>query len=118
MSPAPFSSVASHCSRSSPSSLCGLCLYDCPVYREEYDESVVARGRNKLITELVNREVDFTKEFDSNLELCLACKRCSMFCPAGIRADQLILAVRADLVREKGLSLLKKAAYRWLIPYM
>ena len=96
---------------------CGLCLYHCPVYREEHDESLVARGRNKLITELVNREVDFTKEFDANLGLCLACKRCSMFCPAGIHADQLILALRADLVRERGLSLPKKVAYRWLVPY-
>jgi glycolate oxidase iron-sulfur subunit len=40
-----------------------------------------------------------------------------MFCPAGINADQLMLALRADLVRERGLSLPKKVAYRWLIPY-
>jgi len=96
---------------------CGLCLYFCPVYREEHDEFLGARGRNKIITELVNGEADFTKEFDANLSLCLACKRCSMFCPAGIQADQLMLALRADLVRERGLSLPKKAAYRWLIPY-
>ena len=96
---------------------CGLCLYYCPIYREKHEESVVARGRNKLITELVNREVDFTKEFNDKLSLCLACNRCSMFCPAGIHADQLVLALRADLVRERGFSLPKKAAYRWLIPY-
>lgn len=96
---------------------CGLCLYYCPVFREEHDESLVARGRNKLITELLSRQVDLTKEFDGNLGLCLACKRCSMFCPAGIHADQIMLALRADLVRERGLSLPKKAAYRWLIPY-
>ncbi|MBA7578715.1 Lactate utilization protein A [subsurface metagenome] len=96
---------------------CGLCLYQCPIYRKEHDESVVARGRNKLITELVNKEADFTKEFNDNLSLCLVCNRCSMFCPAGIHTDQLILALRADLVRQRGLSFTKKIAYRQVIPH-
>jgi glycolate oxidase iron-sulfur subunit len=96
---------------------CGLCLYQCPVYREKNDESLVARGRNSLILKMLNGEVDFTQEFKDNLSSCLLCNRCSMFCPAGIRSDQLVLSLRASVVKTQGLSLPKKIAYRQIIPF-
>jgi glycolate oxidase iron-sulfur subunit len=94
---------------------CGLCTFFCPVYQEERDEATVARGKNRLLKELIDGETDFTEFFIEYFDKCLTCRRCVMYCPRGIETDKLITAVRADIVKVKGLPKTKRAVFRYLM---
>ncbi len=86
-------------------------MAQCPVYVETLEEPLVARGKLGLIEAAGEAEDGFSKRFSKVLSQCLLCGTCSENCPNGIRADELIHEARTLLVREKGLSLPKKAIF-------
>ena len=90
---------------------CGTCMAQCPVYVETLEEPLVARGKLGLIEAVGEGESDFNKRLGQVLSQCLLCGTCSENCPNGIRADELIREARSLLVKEKGLSLPKKAIF-------
>lgn len=94
---------------------CGFCMYFCPVYRETYQESHVARGRNVLAMDLLEGEPFDWRHLERRYSLCLTCNRCAQFCPAKVDVATITLAARADIVQQKGLPLWKKVLYRGLI---
>ncbi len=94
---------------------CGTCMAQCPVYVETLEEPLVARGKLGLIQAVGEGESDLNKRLGDVLSRCLLCGTCSENCPNGIRADELIHEARSLLVKEKGLSLPKKAIFSHLL---
>jgi glycolate oxidase iron-sulfur subunit len=91
---------------------CGLCLTVCPVYAEEQDERYVARGRNRLLSEIIDNHKDLTVGLKDRFSKCLLCRRCTMVCPQGVRTDLLNIAARAELVKGDGLPVYKSLPFR------
>jgi glycolate oxidase iron-sulfur subunit len=95
---------------------CGFCMSYCPVYQEERVESSVARGKIMLIRALLSGELTPTSGLANQLNQCTLCMTCTQNCPANTHIPQVIVAARADKVRQKGLSFPYNLIYRWLLP--
>jgi len=87
---------------------CGNCQAVCPIYKELFGESGVARGKIQIAKELLEGRLEYTDKLKEIFELCLTCKACAANCPCGVKPDEIILATRAALVRKKGLPALKR----------
>ncbi len=94
---------------------CGTCMAQCPVYIETLEEPLVARGKISLIESLGDKDGDFSKRFSKILSQCLLCGTCTENCPNGVPADEIIREARSLLVKEKGLSLPKKAIFQYVL---
>ena len=94
---------------------CGTCMAQCPVYIETLEEPLVARGKISLIENIGDGEGDYNKRFSKILSQCLLCGTCAENCPNGVPADEIIRDVRSLLVKEKGLSLPKRAIFQHLL---
>ena len=94
---------------------CGICQSVCPVFAELQREAAVARGKVSLIQEILSGKAEYSSKMSTYLLQCLGCGACSENCPNGVKADELILAARALMVEEKGLSLPKQVAFRGLL---
>ena len=94
---------------------CGICQSVCPVFAELQREAAVARGKVSLIQEILSGKAEYSSKMSTYLLQCLGCGACSENCPNGVKADELILAARALMVEEKGLSLPKQVALRGLL---
>ncbi|MGD0623289.1 MAG: (Fe-S)-binding protein [Thermodesulfobacteriota bacterium] len=94
---------------------CGTCMAQCPVYVETLEEPLVARGKLGLIEAVSEGDSEFNKRFGKILSQCLLCGTCAENCPNGIRADEIIREARSLLIKEKGLSLPKKAIFKYLL---
>jgi glycolate oxidase iron-sulfur subunit len=94
---------------------CGNCMAQCPVYVETLEEPLVARGKLGLIEGVREEDSNFSKRFYKILSQCLLCGTCAENCPNGVRADEIIREARSLLVKEKGLSLPKKAIFKYLL---
>jgi glycolate oxidase iron-sulfur subunit len=100
----PLKKIAEKCVR------CGICQSVCPVFAELQKESAVARGKVTLARKLLEQGFGFSPKLSTYLLQCLGCGACSENCPNGVKADELILAMRALMVQKKGLS-----PPKWLI---
>ena len=94
---------------------CGTCMAQCPVYLETLEEPLVARGKLGLIEAVGKGDSEFNKRLGQILSQCLLCGTCSENCPNGVPADEIIREARSLLVKEKGLSLPKKAIFKYLL---
>lgn len=94
---------------------CGNCLAQCPVYAETLEEPLSSRGKLALIESLGEENPALTKRFSQILSQCLLCGTCTENCPNGVSADEIIRAARSFLVQKKGLSLPKKAIFKYLL---
>ncbi len=91
---------------------CGFCSFFCPVYQEERTETSVARGKNYLTKLILKGEQEFTPEMAEILGKCLLCKRCVANCPSKTQIDRVVVAARAQMVKEKGLGFIKNFVFR------
>ncbi|HSA07715.1 MAG TPA: (Fe-S)-binding protein [Candidatus Gastranaerophilales bacterium] len=87
---------------------CGLCQAVCPVYQETGLETAVARGKFTLLNGILNGKIKFTPKISGYLDMCLGCKACFDFCPAGISAEEIIIAARAENFKLNKISFIKK----------
>ena len=81
---------------------CGFCAFFCPVYQVERTETAVARGKNYLARQAIKGEQEFTHELGDIIGKCLLCKRCVANCPSKTQIDRVVVAARAEKVRQKG----------------
>jgi glycolate oxidase iron-sulfur subunit len=95
---------------------CGFCMSACPVYREEKEESSVARGKIVLARNLLSGKLTTTKEMEKQLNRCTLCSTCAQNCPAGTNVPALIAAARADKTQKRGLPFPYGFIYRQLLP--
>jgi glycolate oxidase iron-sulfur subunit len=95
---------------------CGFCVSACPVYREELDESSVARGKNSLVRGLLKGELEFTPDMEKRLDKCTLCRTCTVNCPAKVEIPSVVIAARADKFRNRGLKFPYNFIYRQILP--
>jgi len=95
---------------------CGNCTLWCPVYEEEQLESSVARGKQKMIRELLAGEREYTEEFEDLMSKCTLCMACTEHCPFKSQVHSVIIGSRADKVKSRGIGFPSKFIYQWLIP--
>ncbi|BCV22927.1 (Fe-S)-binding protein [Moorella sp. Hama-1] len=93
---------------------CGNCQAVCPLYKETLREAAVARGKVQLTYAYLHGEIPASHSLAEKLLFCLTCMACVANCPSGVRVDQVVLAARAAMVREKGLPWLKKVIFQGL----
>ena len=91
---------------------CGNCQEVCPIYKENYREVSVARGKISLIQMVMSGEIDLTEGIADRLSLCTTCMACSKICPCGVRFDKIILAARQKLCANKACILLRRLLSR------
>ncbi len=94
---------------------CGFCMYNCPVYKVDYIESHVARGRNILIRQAGDKSIPQDDAYAERLSYCLLCGRCEVACPAKVPSPDINITARADMINRKGLSLPKRLIYRGIL---
>ncbi len=105
----PLREIAEKCVR------CGICQSVCPVFAELQREAAVARGKVTLTRRLLEGDLEYSPKLSTYLLQCLGCGACSENCPNGVKADELILAVRALMVEREGLSLPKWVVFRKIL---
>lgn len=93
---------------------CGNCQAVCPIYKENRLEAAVARGKVQLADALLKGELVPNHRLAERFALCLTCKACVANCPCGVHIDTIILAARAELVRQKGLRWVKNIIFQGL----
>ena len=100
---------AEKCSR------CGVCAAVCPVFRELQRETYSSRGKTEIAKALVAGELPYSSYTEDIFSKCLLCLTCKGACPAGVDQGKLILGIRAELVKRKGLPFSKKVAFKYLL---
>jgi len=100
---------AEKCSR------CGVCAAVCPVFRELQRETYSSRGKTEIAKALVAGELPYSSYTEDIFSKCLLCLTCKGACPAGVDQGKLILGIRAELAKRRGLPLSKKVAFKYLL---
>ena len=76
---------------------CGLCLNDCPTYRELGVEMDSPRGRIYQMVQVANGRAEINPAYIEHLDLCLACRGCETACPSGVQYGRMMEAARAEI---------------------
>ncbi|HEY7066981.1 MAG TPA: heterodisulfide reductase-related iron-sulfur binding cluster [Chloroflexota bacterium] len=79
---------------------CGLCLSVCPTYQLTLLEEESPRGRIAMARAATEGYLPLTPDFVQHEESCLLCEACTAVCPAGVRMEELGVAVRATLAAQ------------------
>ena len=89
----------------------------CPVYQQDMLEGHVARGRNVLIKQLTDGQMEITDPYRDLLSYCLLCKRCLTVCPAKLSPDQITLNARNQVIEALGLTRVQRWVNRALLSH-
>lgn len=78
---------------------CGLCLSVCPTYQLTLLEQESPRGRIAMARAVAEGHLGVTPDFVEHEESCLLCEACTAVCPAGVRMEELGVAVRTTIAQ-------------------
>ena len=93
---------------------CGLCRTVCPSFEATGVEVMSPRGRVQFARGVIEGRIPLDHAVEEHMLDCLNCMRCAEHCPAGVRTDRIVLAVRAELVKRGRLPMVKRAAFTLL----
>jgi len=96
-------------------SKCGMCAGVCPVFSELRQETYSPRGKVEIARALAAGELPYTSYTEDIFSKCLLCLTCKGGCAIGVDQSKLILGVRAELAKRRGLPLSKKLAFKYLL---
>ena len=82
---------------------CGICLAQCPVYKESLLEKASPRGKIQLAKFYKEGRGTLTEGYRGIYGQCLLCGACATVCPTGMKAHEIVLGMREAIVRERGL---------------
>lgn len=74
---------------------CGLCLENCPTYRETKNEAESPRGRIYLMRGLAEGRLQPGPGVTEHLDACVGCRACESACPAAVSYGSLLERARA-----------------------
>ena len=95
---------------------CGFCQAFCPMYMTTRIEGDLTRGKIALVENLAHRIIEDPEAVNEKLSRCLLCGSCQANCPSGVKTTDIFLEARAIVATYLGLSAIKKAAFRMLLP--
>jgi glycolate oxidase len=78
---------------------CGFCRLGCPTFSVTQREARNARGRNALAFYLMNGTIEPSRELAEAFYSCTTCQACTYFCPARIKVDEVVEAVRKKMYK-------------------
>ena len=84
---------------------CGRCTTVCPTYNVTKRESMLARGRVRLVREYVEGKLELGSILKLYNNLCLGCNACSDVCPVHIPVAELVGAMKEEVIRTEGMTL-------------
>jgi glycolate oxidase iron-sulfur subunit len=93
-------------------SRCGTCQSVCPLYRKDWQESSVARGKIYLIDALAEGKLEDAAKIFKYLDYCILCGRCKRDCPSGVQTDQIFLKAKGILRQVSKLPAWQKLALK------
>ena len=96
-------------------SKCGMCVGVCPVFRELQQETYSSRGKVEIARALASGELPYSSYTEDLFSKCLLCLACKGGCAIGVDQSKLILGIRAELAKKRGLPLSKKLAFKYLL---
>jgi len=92
-------------------SRCGACQAFCPLYSATGLEHMVARGKIELVELLQNDKLEWNSAMEEIFSLCLLCGNCGENCPNKVQGDKIVREARKDLVKTKGLPIIKRSIF-------
>ena len=93
---------------------CGTCRSVCPLLSVEREEWAGARGKVEIAEAFFRGENLDDDEVRKVFDYCLHCMACEESCPSGMRADEIVMAVRAEMARRGKLPRLKRLGLKVL----
>jgi glycolate oxidase iron-sulfur subunit len=93
---------------------CGTCRSVCPLLSVDREEWAGARGKVEIAEAFFRGEHLSSDEVRKVFDYCLHCMACEENCPSGMRAEEIVMAVRAEMARRGKLPRLKRLALRAL----
>ena len=96
---------------------CGMCLPNCPTYKETFLETASPRGRVALIRKLQEGELGQSEQLLEYLSLCLDCQACASACPCGVNAGELVAEFTCERKSDTGLGFMEDLILRKLVPH-
>jgi len=97
-------------------SKCGTCRAYCPIFEINFHEPLVARGKIQLARAYLAGDITSSEKLEEIFSQCLLCKSCTAACPNGVETSAIVSAARVKLARERGLPLLKRVGFKYLLP--
>lgn len=95
---------------------CGFCQAFCPVFDTTGKEGDVTRGKIALVENLAHLIIQDPEAVNEKLSRCLLCGGCQFSCPSGVPTLEIFMEARAIVTAYLGLSPVKKAIFRKLLP--
>lgn len=95
---------------------CGFCQAFCPVFDTTKEEGDVTRGKIALVENLAHLVIKDPEAVNEKLSRCLLCGGCQFSCPSGVKTIDIFLEARTIVTTYLGLSPIKKAIFRSLLP--
>jgi glycolate oxidase iron-sulfur subunit len=105
---------------------CGLCLNQCPTYRETGNETESPRGRLYLMRNFALGNIEGTSDkLFEHLDLCLQCRACETACPSGVKYGHIVELTLNEIGKQREEAqqetrtqkALKWLVFRQLFPY-
>jgi glycolate oxidase iron-sulfur subunit len=93
---------------------CGTCRSVCPLFTVLREEWAAARGKVELAEAFFRDGKLDPAKIQEIFDLCLHCMTCEENCPSGMRPDEIVMAVRAEIARRGLLPRIKRIAFRML----
>jgi glycolate oxidase iron-sulfur subunit len=93
---------------------CGTCRSVCPLLSVDREEWAGARGKVEIAEAFFRGEKLDDDEVRKVFDYCLHCMTCEENCPSGMRADEIVMAVRAEMARRGKLPRLKRLGLKVL----
>lgn len=95
---------------------CGFCQAHCPIFAVTGSETNVARGHNVHVRKLAEGVMEIHADFKDPLFECLLCKACVANCFPAVRTDKIVIAGRAEYVRQVGQPKTMQFLFHKLLP--
>jgi len=93
---------------------CGACRSVCPTLNVLRRETASARGKLSLVNAYLAGEIGLSDTFVKHISECVLCGACRQSCPNNIPVPDIIMAARAEVVRDRGIPFLTSAIMKGL----